>query len=299
MSLLPVPKPDIALITDSSAQLTPELIQQYQVEVIPVTISLDGQDYQEGVDLDADKFYRLHQPGSDLSTSQPPPGLFVEAVERAAVAGATEVLAILVSSDYSGTVQSAKVAATQTSIPLHIVDTGTASFGVACCVIAAHEALEAGASVHEAIGAANQMSGKVESVFVLQGLELAGRSGRFQQVGLGGQSDRTDQSDPSDSTDEEEGIMVLWTGGGELEVVDTVFTTEEAVQAMASRALRDQVEIRVASSLAGPEMAPMSEGLDALLAANPLVKGFVHYRVGPSVAAQTGPGTAGIFYYPA
>jgi fatty acid-binding protein DegV len=93
--------------------------------------------------------------------------------------------------------------------------------------------------------------------------------------------------------------MVLWTGGGELEVVDTVFSTEEAVRAMASRALRDQIEIRVASSLAGPEMAPMSEGLDALLAADPLVKDFVHYRVGPSVAAQTGPGTAGIFYYPA
>lgn len=290
-------KPDIALITDSSAQLTPELIKRCQVQVVPVTISLDGQDYQEGVDIDADKFYRLHKPGSDLSTSQPAPGLFVEAVEKAATAGATEVIGILVGSDYSGTVQSAKVAATQTSIPLHIVDTGTASFGVACCVIAANEALQVGAIVEEAIEAANQMAGKVESVFVLQGLKLASRSGRFQQVGLGGsQPDSTDQPD---STEQEEGIMVLWTGRGELEVVDTVFSTEEAVRAMASRALRDQVEIRVASSLAGPEMAPMSEGLDALLAANPLVKDFVHYRVGPSVAAQTGPGTAGIFYYPA
>ncbi len=298
-----MPKSDIALITDSSAQLTPELIERYQVQVIPVTISLDGKDYQEGVDLDADLFYRLHKPGSDLSTSQPPPGLFVEAVERAATAGATEVIAILVSSDYSGTVQSAKVAATQTSIPLHILDTGTASFGVACCVIAAQEALQAGASAEDAIKAANQMSGKVESVFVLQGLELASSSGRFQQVGLGGsQPDNAAQPDRTaepDSTEPEEGIMVLWTGGGELEVVDIVFSTEEAVRAMAGRALRDQIEIRVASSLAGPEMAPMSEGLDALLAANPLVKDFVHYRVGPSVAAQTGPGTAGIFYYPA
>ncbi len=289
-------KSDIALITDSSAQLTPELIQQYGIQVIPVTISLDGQDYQEGVDLDADQFYRLHKPGSDLSTSQPPPGLFVEAVERAASSGASEVIAVLVSSDYSGTVQSANVAATQTSIPLHVVDTGTASFGVACCVIAAHEALQTGASVDGAIEAANQMSGKVESVFVLQGLELASRSGRFQQVGLGGNQTASPEQD---SKEQEEGIMVLWTGGGELEVVDTVFSTDEAVRAMAGRALRDQVEIRVASSLAGPEMAPMSEGLDALLAADPLVKDFVHYRVGPSVAAQTGPGTAGIFYYPA
>ncbi len=192
-------KPLIALLTDSSAQLTPELIDKYQVMVIPVTISLDGCEYREGIDLDADGFYASYRAGVELSTSQPAPGLFVEAVELAAASGASEVLAVLVGSAYSGTVQSAKVAATQTPIPLHIVDTGTASFGVACCLIAAHEALEKGFSLDAAISAAEIMSGTVESVFVLQGLELANRSGRFHQVGLGREGAPPIQASPKES----------------------------------------------------------------------------------------------------
>lgn len=303
-----MPEPRITVLTDSSSQLTDVLAERHGVEVVPVTISLDGVDYQEGVDLDADRFYSLLRSDSELSTAQPAPGLFVDAVERAAEAGAEMVLAVLVGSQYSGTVSSANVAAGLTSIPLHVLDTGTASFGVSCCVLAASAAIEAGADLDAARLAALDMAETVESVFVLQGLELARRSGRFHQVDLGRESPlvRSDGSNSVAGSDaglpigeERDGIMVLWAGAGKLEVVDTVFTIEEAATAMAKRVGEYELPMRVASSLAGPPMAPLSETLDQLLAENPLVRDVIHYRVGPSVAAQTGPGTAGVFYFPA
>ena len=288
----------VRLITDSSSQLTSELAQEHQVEVVPVTISLDGVDYLEGVDLDADLFYSLYSEGSELSTAQPAPGLFVEAVERSAALGAEAVIGVFVGSAYSGTVQSAKVAASQTSIPFHVVDTGSASFGVSCCLLAASKVLSSGGSIPEAIQAAMLMATTVETVFVLQGLELARGSGRFHQIGLTGSSTEVDDPVDQPPTDSD-GIMVLWSGEGELEVVGTAYSFEEAASSMAERALRSQKPIWVASSLAGPEMEPMSRHLDSLLEADPLVVDIIHYRVGPSVAAQTGPGTAGIYYYPA
>lgn len=301
-----MPEPRITVLTDSSSQLTDVLAERHGVEVVPVTISLDGVDYQEGVDLDADRFYSLLGSDSELSTAQPAPGLFVDAVERAAEAGAEMVLAVLVGSQYSGTVSSANVAAGLTPIPLHVLDTGTASFGVSCCVLAASAALEAGADLEAARAAAMERAENVESVFVLQGLELARQSGRFHQVDLGHGSPLHSSGAPASidsmggpaANEASDGIMVLWAGAGKLEVVDTVFTVEEAATAMAKRVGEHELPIRVASSLAGPPMAPLSEALDRLLAQNPLVRDVIHYRVGPSVAAQTGPGTAGVFYFP-
>lgn len=280
----------IALLTDSSAQLPSALAEQHNVAVVPVSITLDGREYLEGVDLDPDQFYSLHREDSVLSTSQPAPGSIVQLVEEAACAGADEVLAVLVGSAYSGTVQSAKIAAAQTSIPLHVLDTGTASFGVAACVLAAAELVAAGGTIEQAASGAHKRSGQLESVFVLQGLELARRSGRFHQIDLDG---------PPKAGTTDDGIMVLWTGQGELEVIATVFSVAEAVDAMAERVLKNSGPMRVASSLAGPPMAQMSELLLSRLAGDPKVASILEYRVGPSVAAQTGPGTAGVFYWPA
>ena len=47
----------IGICTDSSSQLPPELRDRYGIEVVPVTVSIDGQEYLEGVDLDADAFW--------------------------------------------------------------------------------------------------------------------------------------------------------------------------------------------------------------------------------------------------
>ena len=73
----------IGLVTDSNAQLPDELVARYGVEVVPLTVTVDGVDHLEGVDLDADAFYAAFDaaegPAPQVATSQPSPGRFAVA----------------------------------------------------------------------------------------------------------------------------------------------------------------------------------------------------------------------------
>ena len=64
----------IGIVTDSNSQIPPELAELYGIEVVALTVTLDGVDYAEGVDLDADEFYARFENGTPtVSTSQPSP----------------------------------------------------------------------------------------------------------------------------------------------------------------------------------------------------------------------------------
>ncbi|MGI9121166.1 MAG: DegV family protein, partial [Acidimicrobiales bacterium] len=100
----------IGLVTDSNSQIPAELVRRYGVEVVPLTVTVDGEAYLEGVDLDADAFYARFTAGHrpEVSTSQPSPGRFAQAFQAVAGRGAIEILSIHIGSDISGTVNSAR-----------------------------------------------------------------------------------------------------------------------------------------------------------------------------------------------
>ena len=87
----------IGLVTDSNSQLTDELEARYAVEVVPLIVMIDGVDYREGVDVDADAFYARFDGGASpqIATSQPPPGEFAVAYRRLAERGCTEIVSIM------------------------------------------------------------------------------------------------------------------------------------------------------------------------------------------------------------
>src|SRR5207244_7402969 len=87
----PLPRSMIGFVTDSNAQLPAELVERYTVEVVPLTVTIDGTPYLEGVDIDTDGFYARFESGRpEVSTSQPSPGQFSEAYARAASRGVDE-----------------------------------------------------------------------------------------------------------------------------------------------------------------------------------------------------------------
>ena len=129
----------IGLCTDSNAQLPPALVERYGVEVVPITITIDDDEYLEGVDLDADAFYaRFDAPSGNggrptIGTSQPSPGQFALTYEELLDRGCTEILSIHVASSMSGTLNSARLAAHRLGVPVRLVDAATAGFGIGCC----------------------------------------------------------------------------------------------------------------------------------------------------------------------
>lgn len=274
----------VGLVTDSNSQLPAELADRYGVEIVPLTVVVDGVDHAEGVDLDADAFYASFAGGRtpQVSTSQPSPGRFAEAYRRVADAGATEILSIHIGSSMSGTLNSARIAAGGASVPVRLVDTGTASFGIACCVWEAGEALRGGASIEEAAAVAEQLAATVGNVFVVGALDLARAGGRLA----------VDASDgPS--------VPVLTLVGGEVEMVGTAGDLDEAAAVMGTFIVAAGSSLRVAVGVADAGAAPLWRALEEQLHRRPEVREVVRYRIGPSVGAHTGPGTAGAFFYPA
>ncbi|MEY2433080.1 MAG: hypothetical protein QOC92_2805 [Acidimicrobiaceae bacterium] len=276
----------IGIVTDSNSQLPPELAERYDIEVVPLTVIVDGKEYAEGVDLDADAFYELFADDAtpSVATSQPSPGTFAAAYERVAANGATDILSIHISSALSGTLNSARLAADKAPVPVRLVDTNTSSFGIASCVWEAADAVRAGASVDSAAAVAESVAASVGNVFVVKALDLARAGGRV----------RID--DAADSAT----IAVLSLDGGELNVVANVHAAAAAIEAMAAYCTRESLgaRLRVAVGMADVGAESLSHALEARLAPHPSVAEVVRYRVGPSVGVYTGPGTFGAFFWP-
>ena len=272
----------IGLVTDSNSQLPLELAVRYHVEVVPLTVTVDGVPYLEGVDLDADAFYfRFEGRRPRVSTAQPSPGQFAAAYEAVAERGATAILSIHIGSGISGTVNSARLASQVAPVPVRIVDTGTASFAVSLCLWEAGEALAAGAGLEEAAAAAERVGATVGNVFVVGALDLARAGGR-----LAG-----DVTPPAGG-----GVPVLTLAGGAMREVGRVSDLEAAADAMAAYVLAGGSSLRAGVGVADSATLPLVTALEDRLRTAPEVDELVRYRIGPSVGAHTGPGTVGAMF---
>lgn len=279
----------IGIVVDSNSQLPRALADCLNVAVVPMPVQVDGVDYLEGVDLDADRFYRFwddgHQP--TVTTSQPSPGAFSATYERLAESGVSEILSIHVAESMSGTLNSARLAVGLSPVPVRLVDTNTASFGISCCAFAAIDAIRDGADIEEAANIAEGRAERIGTAFIVGVPSLVERSGRATGLGL--------------SEAAVEGIPVLAMTGGVLEVLDTVRTLDCAVASMTKYALNQIKGGRTARQIAigtsDRSSCPVATSLTNALAGHSDVGHLVQYRIGPSIGAHTGPGTAGLFVY--
>lgn len=277
----------IGVVTDSASQIPTALAIELGVTVVPITVTIDGTEYSEGVDLEPDDFWRQIIGGElpEVSTSQPSPGAIADVYRSLEERGITEIVSIHVGADVSGTVNSAVLAAEMVDADVIVVDSGTASFGVSACVWEASAALAAGASADAAAARAKTVAPTVATTFILQALEFARAGGRIDTTGLSQGSD--------------EPVMVLGGVGTQLDVTGEGRTIGELCDHMAGSMLAAGIPIRAAVSLADEATLPFTIGIEERLAASDLVVDMVRYRVGPSIAVHTGPGTAGGFWWPA
>ncbi len=283
----------IGLVVDSSSQMPADLAARLGVVIVPLTVTIDGAEHLEGVDLDADGFYEHwrddHTPA--VTTSQPAPGAFVAAYERLRASGARSILSVHIAETMSGTINSASLAARSIDVPVRIVDSGTASFGVSCCAWAAADAIAGGADLEEAAEAALARAASLRTSFVVGVPQLTERSGRAEGVDVAAAAVH--------------GVPVLAMSGGDLVVLDTVRDLDAAVDAMVADALAWPARspappidgLRIAIGTSDESSRPVSTALTDRLTGHPAVAEVVQYRIGPSVGAHTGPGTAGLFCF--
>ncbi|MDH5100093.1 DegV family protein [Lactobacillus kefiranofaciens] len=172
----------IKVMTDSSVQLTSEEIKKYNIKVVPLTITIDGQSYVDGVDITRSDFVKKMNAAKNLpKTSQPPIGRFVDAIKKLTADG-SQVIGIFLAKTLSGTIDAARQAAeiAGQSENMIIFDSELTDRAEGFQVLAAARDAQAGKSMDEIIAHVKQIRNdqKLEMMVVnLKNLIKGGRLG--------------------------------------------------------------------------------------------------------------------------
>ena len=171
----------VAVVTDSTAYLPPELIDQYGIEVVPLYVVLAGHSGREGCDIGPSDVARaLGARGQHVSTSRPTPGDFVAAYRRCLDAGADRLVSVHLSAELSGTVDAARLAAAQVGEHIvTVVDSRSAAMGNGFAVLAAARAAARGDDTGIVAAAARDTAAATRTLFVVDTLEHLRRGGRM------------------------------------------------------------------------------------------------------------------------
>jgi DegV family protein with EDD domain len=171
----------VRVVTDSTADLPPEVVQELRITVIPLPVLFGDEVYHDGIDLTSEEFFeRLTTSPVLPTTSQPPVGAILETY-RKLVAETDEIVSIHVSARGSGTCEAALQAAKSLggSPRIEVVDSESASMGVGFQAIAAARAARAGASLEGVVAAARSVCRRVHALALLETLEYLRRGGRI------------------------------------------------------------------------------------------------------------------------
>ncbi|HEC63143.1 MAG TPA: DegV family EDD domain-containing protein, partial [Candidatus Acetothermia bacterium] len=170
----------IALVVDTSCDLPDRIMTRHRIHIVPLRVRVGGREYRDRVELTPQEFYRLMRGEPQVGTSQPPPADFLETYRHL---GRTfsQILALVLAKDLSGTWNSAHLASQELSQPgleVKVVDSGTLSGGLGLVAWAAALGIEAGLSLPQVAELARAAAREVKFFGGLPNLEPLGRSGR-------------------------------------------------------------------------------------------------------------------------
>ena len=169
----------VALVTDSTAHLPPGAAEAAGVTVVPLQVVIDDEVYDEGSDeATPEKVAAALREKRAVSTSRPAPVVFSELYARLADDGASEIVAVHLSAEVSGTFESALVASRDAPVPVTCIDTRQVGVATGYAVETAAEVIARGGSAAEAAEAAAERAAAATSLFYVDTLEYLRRGGR-------------------------------------------------------------------------------------------------------------------------
>lgn len=172
----------IAIMTDSTSDIPKHIVDQYDIQVVPLRVLYKDNEYKDQVDITAEEVYR-RLPIEIPSTSLPAPGDVLDLFERLKKEGFTHVLAIHISSGLSGTGQLIENLARQVDdLVVKVVDSKNISMGLGYTVIEAARKLAQNGNFESVCNHVQKILGKMKVYFVLETLEYLIKGGRIGKV---------------------------------------------------------------------------------------------------------------------
>ncbi len=174
----------VRIVTDSTADLPDQLLQELGITVVPVYVRFGDKVYRDRVDISEDEFYeRLTHDPIHPNTTQPTPQDFADVYQKLSQK-AEGIISIHVSSKLSGTCNSALMAKDmlKTKCPIEVVDSETLSMCLGLIVIVAATAAKAGRSLDKVVEEAKQTIPKIHLFALLDTLKYLAKGGRIGKV---------------------------------------------------------------------------------------------------------------------
>jgi len=171
----------IKITSDSTCDLSPELIERYSIDILPLYINLGGKTYRDGVDIHLDDIFRHVENGGDISTTSAGNiadytelfGRFADKYDA--------VIHLNISSDFSSSYQQAVIAAEEFD-NVYVVDSRNLSTGHGHVVLCAAEMAAEGMSAPEIVEKLGDIIPRVDASFILDRLDYMRKGGRCSAV---------------------------------------------------------------------------------------------------------------------
>ncbi len=172
----------VAIVTDSTAYLPDDILHQYSIAVVPLTIIWDEKTYRDGIDIRPEDFYRRLAATKSMPTTSQVTVAEMETVFDRLLKQGNDVLGIFLSSKISGTVQSAIQARetfSKSAERIAIVDSLSTTMAMGWQVLAAARVAQKGAALSECQKTAENARDHSGVLFVVDTLEFLHRGGRI------------------------------------------------------------------------------------------------------------------------
>ncbi|MFJ4845144.1 MULTISPECIES: DegV family protein [unclassified Streptomyces] len=276
----------VAIVTDSTAYLPQEALTRHRITVVPLAVVIGDEALEEGTEVSAPAVARALLRRKPVTTSRPSPEEFAAAYRAAAEAGATEIVSLHLSAEFSGTYDAARLAAGSAPVPVRVVDTAMVAMALGFPVLSAAEAAEAGGSSDEIVAAAEKRASDTSAYFYVDTLDYLRRGGRIgaAQALLGSAL----AVKPLLQLDE-----------GRIQLMEKVRTASKALvrleEIVVERAGSRPVDIAVHHLAAADRASGLADRLRSRL---PELRTLVLSEVGAVIGAHTGPGLLGAVVSP-
>ena len=177
----------IKIMADSTCDLSQEILDQYDIHIAPLTVTMDGVTYRDRVDITADEFYSMMEKlQAPPTTGMPSPASYLEIMNNAVAKGYDEILCICMSSGTSGAYQSAVLAKDyffeehpESTVKIHVVDSKSMSHGSGWLILKSARLREKGATFQELIDFNETYKTNVKHFLTVDDLDHLIRSGRL------------------------------------------------------------------------------------------------------------------------
>lgn len=173
----------VRILTDSTGDIPPEVVQRLGIAVVPVYVQMEGRSLRDGEQISREEFYRRLPTLAQPPTTATPPLMDFTTVLHKLAEQADEVVAIVVSANLSGVYNMLSLALREVQRPkVHLVDSRQLMMGLGWQAILAAESAAAGVGVGGILGRIREIQPRIRILGMLDTLDYLRRSGRVAWV---------------------------------------------------------------------------------------------------------------------